>query len=385
MLCGSVCRLVNSQISVAEAGTTSSIRDMSIARPLIRLCESTKRRVRPPSASGVSRDSRAGTGGEGVSRSAGRSSSRSKESSAPAARATPLTAPRSWDERAQHPPAAGRDVDDHLGPLPRGQHDAGDRARRREQAAVGADEGQRRLVVEGHPVAARRRGVEDAQAHPGRADLEVRRDGAVDQHRVAQQADGVAVLLVEAPVRREAAVGEDERHVVDAVVGGQLDSGPRRRPGTARTAPGGRGARSARGGAGGTRASPPAGRRARTPPRWRRGRSAGAGRRRRGRARSPRASGWSWSRAAGWSPGARRRPRAPPAPWVRRRAGRRSPRSGWRRRGGRSSCRGRRRARRPAAPPRRGTTGRAAGSRGGVAPVRGRGRRGCRSRTPRRS
>ena len=35
----------------------------------------------------------------------------------------------------------------------------------------------------------------------------------------------VAVLLVEAPVRGEAAVGEDERHVVDAVVGGQRESG----------------------------------------------------------------------------------------------------------------------------------------------------------------
>ena len=191
---------------------------MSMSSPLIEVPLSSNSRVSTTSSgsrSGTSA-SRAGTSGEGASRSAARSCRTSSRSSAPVNRSPACRRLVAAQHRRSRP---ARSVDHDLGALAGREQQVVEAHRRRQQPAVAGDHVELPVVGEVEVVDPRVGGVEQAQADPLGGHVEVRAGGAVDEHRVAE--DAVALEQPRGGVQLDAVellVLHDDRDVVDAVL-----------------------------------------------------------------------------------------------------------------------------------------------------------------------
>ena len=165
-----------------------------------------------------------------------------------------LAARRSGARSPSRPEPA--EVDQHLDALGRVQRDARARARR-------ARAGRRRwrsaasaAVAEPQLVGARVGRVEEAQPVDPALDAHARRDRAVDQDRVAAEAEVDVLRVAERPVAVERVVGQHERHVVLALRAARAPPRARRRAGRWRRARSRASAPSGRARGRGTRGTP---------------------------------------------------------------------------------------------------------------------------------
>ena len=103
-----------------------------------------------------------------------------------------------------------------------------------EQAAVARDLHHLAAVAEPQLVGARVGGVEEPQPVDPALDRHPRRDRAVDEDRVAAEAEVDVLRVAERAVLVERVVGDDERHVVLALRAGRARARARRRAGRCR-------------------------------------------------------------------------------------------------------------------------------------------------------